>query len=475
MASPAPVDVAGLVDRLRDVLGAAAVLTGADMAGNLTDWRGVHETDAIAVARPADTTQVAAVVQVVSKAGASIVTQGGNTGLSGGAAPDPATPSVVIDLRRMDRIESVDPYRWTLTAQAGATIEAIQAAASAHGRLFGPDWGARGSATIGGGIATDAGGNNVLRYGNMRDQVLGLEVVLPDGQVWDGLRALRKDSSGYDLKQLFIGSEGTLGIITKAVVTLHSPTPHVQSGFAALRALDDLPAVYELAREVAPDVVTAFELIPRAGLDRVCEVHGVARPLGDDADFFVLIRLGAAEPVADTLAALFERMTQARLIGNAVIAGTPDQEARLWTIRDELPPIGLYPETQGFGLKMDIAVPIDRIQALHDGVMDIRAALVPDAIAYGFGHVGDGNLHMMVLPASPADTPEFLERKPELVARIDALTFSLGGDAQRRTRRRAGATRARRGPEICSGVGADAHDQGCHRPQRRHEPQRPLA
>ena len=247
------------VDGLRSGLGEAAILTGADAAPYLTGQRGLYTGEALAVVRPTSVDETARVVQACASAGVAIVPQGGNTGMSGGSvpaaatSPDPSTPrgagcdsrgpqSIVLSMSRMNRIVSVDPDRWTITAEAGATIEAVQQAAASAGRRFAPDWGARGTATVGGAVATNAGGNNVLRYGTMRDHVLGLEAVLADGRVWDGLRALRKDSSGYDLKHLFIGAEGTLGVVTRAVLRLHPATPHAQSALAAVSGLDSLMA-----------------------------------------------------------------------------------------------------------------------------------------------------------------------------------------------------------------------------------------
>ena len=205
-------------------------------------------------------------VSICAEHGVAVTTQGGNTGLSGGAIPTGDRPTVLLSLIRMNAIEEVNAARSTITAQAGVTIEALQDAAAEVDRLFAPDWGARGSATLGGAIATNAGGINVLRYGNMREQVLGLEVVLADGRVWDGLRALPKDNSGFDLKQLFIASEGTIGIVTRAVVRMHPlPAAH-RIAFAALRSLADLDDLFSLARAHSPGALSAFELIPEVGV-----------------------------------------------------------------------------------------------------------------------------------------------------------------------------------------------------------------
>lgn len=414
------------LDELGVLVGPTNVLTGADAAPALIDTRRKFHGQSLAVVRPADTREVAAVVTWCADNDVCIVTQGGNTGLSGGGQFSAARPSIVLSLARMNTIEEVDAEGWTMTVQAGVTIEAMQDAAAAVARKFAPDWGARGTATVGGGIATDAGGNNVVRYGNMRDQVLGLEAVLPDGRIWNGLRALRKDSSGYDMKHLFIGSEGTLGIITRAVVKLFPATDHEQTALAALRHLDDLMDVFALANEVAPDSITAFELMAEVGMARVCEVFELSHPMKERADFYVLVKFANTQPVTDQLTEFLSMGAERGVITDAIVATSAEQERRLWTIREEIPPMNLYAH-QAKGLKMDTAVPIAKMGEYHDAVRAIAAELVPNAVAYGFGHVGDGNLHMMVVPLHDEDVDEFLAVREELVRRIDEATFALGG------------------------------------------------
>ena len=432
---------------LRSDLGPAGLLTGPDAAPYLTGQKGRFTGEALAVVRPASVDETALVVRACAATGVAIVPQGGNTGMSGGSVPVAAgrsdapalpdtgglgdgqgsqRPSIVLSMSRMNRIVSVDPDRWTITAEAGATIESVQQAAAAANRLFGPDWGARGTATVGGAISTDAGGNNVVRYGNMRDNVLGLEAVLADGQVWDGLRALRKDSSGYDLKQLFIGGEGTLGVVTRAVLRLHPATPHTQSALAAISGLDRLMPLLELATARCGGDVTAFELVPVVGLERVCEKFDLTPPLMTREEFCVLVRLASAEPVAERLGAFLAEASERGWVSEAAVAVTDEQETRLWTIRDELSPMFLWAQHER-GVKLDTAVPIDRFGAYHDEVRRIAAELAPGALSYGFGHVGDGNLHMYVLPTSDDQVAPFLSVREELRERIDEATFTFGG------------------------------------------------
>jgi len=401
-------------------------MTLLDELGTLLGPRGLLAVGA-PVARPASTEEVAATVAACAAAGVAIVARGGDTGLSGGTDLPADRPSIILSLDRMTEIISIDPDRFTITAQAGVTIEALQETATAAGRKFAPDWGARGTATIGGAIATDAGGNNVVRYGNLRDNVMGLEVVLADGRVWDGRRALRKDSSGYDLKHLFIGAEGTLGIVTSAVLKLVPATPHTQSALAAITGLDALMALYSLAQDHAPGILTAFELMPDVAIERVRARYDLAHPIGTRAQYYLLTTLASAEPVTDMLASFLEAAVAEGLATDAVVAATAEQEAALWMLRDEIPPPRAYPEHQPFGLKLDTAVPIDRTGEFIGRVSDLAADLTPNALCYGFGHVGDGNIHMMILPTDDADVADFLDRKPGLQTAIDSLVFELGG------------------------------------------------
>ncbi len=415
------------VDSLRGLLDDRAILTGADAIGHTTDPRGVSATDDVVLVRPRDVDGVSAVVKACALAGVAIVAQGGNTGLSYGTHLPADRPSILLSVSRLNQIESVDPDRWTLTAQAGVTIQAVQEAAAAVGRKFAPDWGARGTATVGGGISTDAGGTNVVRYGNMRDNVMGLEAVVADGSVWDGRRSLRKDSSGYDLKHLFIGAEGTLGIVTSAVLKLVPATPYETSTLAAITDLDDLMPLLSLAQEHAPGALSGFELIPTFAMHRLAEVTGASVHLDAGTEFCVLIRLASSEPVDDMIAAFLSAGAGAGHIVDAIVAGTPDQETSLWHMRDEITPMTTYVEYQGLGLKLDTAVPIDQIAEFVRRISQRAAEIAPDSLCYGFGHVGDGNIHMMILPISPEAVEPWLAAKPAMEAAVDQTVFELDG------------------------------------------------
>lgn len=402
----------GFVQRLRRVLGDRAVVAA--------------DEHAPVVVRPSCTAEVAEVVAACSTAGVSVVPMGGDTGLSGGTS-HPTSPSIAISLERMDRIASVDRDRWTITAEAGVTIQALQEAAAGVGRKFAPDWAARGTATLGGAISTNAGGNNVLRYGNLRDNIMGIEVVLADGRVWDGRRALRKDSSGYDLKHLFIGGEGTLGIVTSAVVKLVAATPHEQSALAGIRDLDALMPLLELAHDRSGGSLSAFELMPMFGMRRVCDLYGISVPIRTDSEYCVLVKFASSEPVTDRLAGFLAAGADAGHVGEAVVAVTAEQESVIWMLRDELSPTRAYRDWHRHGLKLDIAVPIDLIARCIGEVRALAAEMVPETVSYAFGHVGDGNLHLWVLPVEADAVEPFLTVKGALSEAIDAVVFDLGG------------------------------------------------
>ena len=411
------------IDEIRTIVGPSGWLDGEEAEPYLVDFRGDFTGDALGVARPSDTAQVAAIVRICADAGFVVLAQGGNSSLSGGSVPKSKRPTVVLALTRMNLIEDVNPDRFTITAQAGVTVQALQEAASGVDRLFAPDWGARGTATLGGAVATNAGGINVLRYGTMREQVMGLEVVLADGRIWNGLRALPKDNSGYDLKQLFIASEGTLGIITRVTVKLHPKPAEHSTAFAMLPDVTRLNEFFSLARSTTPGALSAFELIPELGVSRVVERYSVTRPLAAVSTWYVLLRFSGAEGTATALLDLLASASESGLIGDAVLAETAAQEANLWNLRDELPPPRIF---DGYMVKYDLAVPGDRISEFHSAVQECIESVVPGAMPYVFGHVGDGNLHLTVWPAD--SEPGLLEeRKADLVAAIDQLVWQFEG------------------------------------------------
>jgi len=414
------------IAELKRELGPSGFLVGGDMAPHLVSPFGVHRGKALLVARPGSTEQVAQTVRICAEHGIAIVPQGGNTGLCGGAIPKGDRPCIIVSLARMNRILSVDPECYAITAEAGAILQSLHDAAEQVDRSFAMNWGARGSAMVGGAISTNGGGINVLKFGPARDQVLGLEVVLPDGRVWDGLRVLRKDTAGFDLKHLFIGGEGTLGVITKAVLKLHPRQPVNQSMFGAVADIGRLMELFVLARDIGADALSAFELMPGRNVRRALEVvPSLARPLETDAEWCVLIRLSGrdAEQIEEMLAQLYQAALEGGLLSDAVVSQSLTQEENLWHLRDEIPGPMLY---EGMTLKWDASVPIDRIIPFLQQAQAIVADLQPEARFDAFGHVGDGNLHVSVWPQGETG-PAFEALCAEIYRRVDALIWSLDG------------------------------------------------
>ena len=411
-------------------MGAAGFIHPHDLPDAMVGYRSVHRGKAVAIVRPATTSEVAEVVGICANHGAAVVTQGGNTGLAGGSVPaseQPERPTVILLTTRMHHLEPIEAGSTSITVEAGATVEAVQAAARDAGMSFAPDWGARGTATIGGAISTNAGGINVLAHGPFRNHVLGVEIVLPDGRVWNGLRALRKDSSGLDLKQLFIGAEGTLGVVTRATLSLVPAITHEASALVAISSTADLPTLMAMSMAGTNATVTAIELIPELGVAAVCEKFDRPRPLATIADWYLLVRYGGNSPVDHDLAEFLSDASDRGLILDAVVAATRHQSDALWFIRDELPPPGLMADFQK-AVKMDSVVPVERIPDYIDAIKDICQSIAPAATPYIFGHVGDGNLHVHVLtPGDPAEAAKFAAVRSDLYRRLDELTWSMGG------------------------------------------------
>jgi FAD/FMN-containing dehydrogenase len=404
-----------LIGALAAVVGERNVLAGeSDAAPYLTDWRKQFSGAAACVVRPASTAEVSAVVRACAQGGVAIVPQGGNTGLCGGSVPAGARPQVVLSLGRMNRIRALDALNNTLTAEAGCVLADVQRAADGAGRLFALSLAAEGSCQIGGNLSTNAGGVNVLRYGNARDQVLGLEAVLPDGRVWDGLRALRKDNTGYDLKQLFIGAEGTLGVITAAVLKLH-PKP-TASATAWIEVASPQGAVDLLSRlrGACGDRLSAFELLSRSCIEAVLAHRPQARDPLPGAAWIVLVQLGDS----GTDAALHERLEAALSDGaapNAVIAKNAAEAKALWAIRETVP------EAQFTNVKHDISVPISKIPEFIARAQAALQAVAPRLPVYCFGHVGDGNLHYNVGDAA------LIARRDEVSRIVYEVVDAYGG------------------------------------------------
>ncbi|MDU0342875.1 FAD-binding oxidoreductase [Bosea rubneri] len=413
------------------VVGAANLLaTVGDMARYLVDARGRYRGAALCVVRPANTAEVAATVAICARAGIAIVPQGGNTGMCGGATPGAQGRSVVISLERMRSIREVDPANSTITVDAGCPLAAVQEAASEIGKLFPLSLGSEGTCQIGGNIATNAGGTAVLRYGPMRDLVMGIEAVLPDGRIWNGLRGLRKDNTGYDLKHLFIGSEGTLGIVTGAVLKLFSQPA---ASAVALVALPDVGAALALLERIRCEFgerVTTFEVMSDSEYQLVLALRTELRsPLAGQAPWYAFIELTDAIEALDLRTALAETLgevMEAGGINDATLAESGAQAENIWHIRHSVTEANLK---AGAAVSHDTSVPVSRVPEFVAGVEDGIRTRFPDAKSYFVGHIGDGNIHAIaIFPREKfLDPQRFSEVAGEVNALVDEVTVSLGG------------------------------------------------
>ncbi|NQD91702.1 FAD-binding oxidoreductase [Pseudomonas sp. CrR25] len=418
-----------LIQALREVLGEAGLIIDAErMQSYLSDWRNAYRGQAAAVLRPASTEQVAAVVRLCAEAGVALVPQGGNTGLCGGSIPDDSGAQVVLSLTRLNRIREVDVANETITVEAGVILQQLQEAAAEVGRLFPLSLGAEGSCTVGGNLATNAGGTAVLRYGNMRELTLGLEVVLPDGRIWDGLRALRKDNTGYDLKQLFVGSEGTLGIITAAVLKLFPALRSLTTAWVVLPSPQAAVQLIGTMRSLCGDRLTGFELMSRQSLEFVLRhVAGASDPFAEAHPWYVLIELSDTQPDAPLNDLLEQGLGEAFEQGialDAVVAASEAQVQALWALREG---ISEAQNHEGPSLKHDISVPVSRIPAFIARTDQALLQAFPGVRIVAYGHVGDGNLHYNISkPVGSEDAP-FKAQAEAITRLIFDVTVSLAG------------------------------------------------
>ena len=419
----------GLVAELDALVGARGLITApGDIAPYLSDWRGLYQGRSPCVLRPADTAELAAAMRILARRKVPVVPQGGNTSMVGGAMPDESGRQVVLSLARLNRIRDIDPVDMTMVAEAGVVLKTAQDAAAEAGCLFPLSLGAEGSATIGGVLSTNAGGNTTVRYGNARELMLGLEVVLPDGAVWNGLRRLRKDNTGYALRQLFVGAEGTLGIITAAVLRLFPRPRSREVAFCALPDLDAALALFRRFRDRDEASLQAFEYMSGAGIDLVlAHIPGATLPVASRAAHYVLVDLASPRPDAalrDLLEAVLGEAFEAGEVADAAIAESEAQVQAIWRLREE------HPEAQkraGASVKNDVSVPVSRVPELIRRASAAVAELIPGVRPVPFGHMGDGNIHMnFVRPEAMADA-DFLGRSHDLMDRVNAVVRALDG------------------------------------------------
>ena len=404
-----------LIDDLRAIVGAAHVLTEGDLGGYELDWRKRYRGRALAVVRPGTTSEVAAVVRAAVAHGVPIVTQGGNTGLVGASVPDGSGTQLLLSLTRLNRVRAIDAANLTMTVDAGCVLQQVQEAAAAQGLLFPLSLAAEGSCTIGGNLATNAGGTQVLRYGNARELCLGLEVVTAAGEVWNGLTGLRKDNTGYDLRHLFVGSEGTLGVITGATLKLYPRPAASGTALAAVATLDDAVALLQLAQARLGASLTGFEVMQRYALDLVRKhFPQLAQPLPPIA-WTVLLEQSDSES-AEHAQALFEALLETALerglVTDAAVASSLEQAKAMWHLRESIP---MAQSVAGPNIKHDIALPISAIAAFVDSTDAALRQAFPGVRLVNFGHLGDGNLHYNVQPPDGADANAFLREHEHAV------------------------------------------------------------
>jgi FAD/FMN-containing dehydrogenase len=422
-------DFGGLKRQLAEALGDKAVISDPQaIAPYLEEQRRRYRGATPFVVRPASTEEVATTVTLCRAAGVAVVPQGGNTGLVAGAVPFAEDHAVIVSLGRLNRIRKVDAADYSITVEAGCILQQVQQAAAEADRLFPLSLGAEGSCQIGGNLSTNAGGVHVLRYGNARDLVLGLEVVLPDGRVWNGLRALRKDNTGYALKHLFIGAEGTLGIITAACLKLF---PRPAETAVAFVAVTDPAAAVELlgrARAATGDRVNAFELIPRRGLDfALAHVEGIEDPLAESSDWYVLVELASGRADGSLRESLEEFLAVAiedGLVSDAALAANERQAQAFWAIREGIVEAQKF---EGGSIKHDVSVAVSRVPEFITRATALVEEMVPGIRPVPFGHVGDGNIHFNLSQPEGADRAAYLARWEEVNEAVHELVVGMNG------------------------------------------------
>lgn len=420
-----------ILSQLSDALGSSHVLVNApDIASYVVDARRRYLGAALCVVRPGTTEEVSAVIKICAGAGLAVVPQGGNTSMCGGATPLGEQPTVLISLERMNRVRELDTANSTITVDAGCKLAAIQAAAAQADKLFPMSLGSEGSCQIGGNIATNAGGTAVLRYGNMRDLVLGIEAVLPDGRIWNGLRRLRKDNTGYDLKQLFIGSEGTLGVITGAVLKLFSRPTTAITALVSLSTIHDVLALLNDLRRSFGEHITTFEAMSESEYALVLRTHTALQdPLSARAPWYAFIEITCGLDMADARSTFEEclfRNIEQRRVRDAALAQTLTQAENIWHIRHGVTEANLK---AGAAISHDTSVPVSQVPTfVEQSEREIKLAF-PEATVYFVGHVGDGNIHVIAIfpRAQYPDAESFSTVAQQVNEIVDRVTLALGG------------------------------------------------
>ena len=418
-----------LIARFTSLVPPGQALSEVDVvAPYLTENRGLYHGHSPLVLRPGTVEEVSAILKFASETGTPIVPQAGNTGLVGGQTPRTGGSDVVLSLERLNRIRSVDPVANTITVDGGAILAEVQKAAEAVDRLFPLSLGSEGSCRIGGNLSTNAGGTAVLSYGNMRQLCLGLEVVLPTGEIWNGLRALKKDNTGYDLRDLFIGAEGTLGVITGAVLKLFPQPKGHEVAFAGLPSVEAALGLFERASRICGPALTGFELMPRFGVEITARnIPGVRDPLETPHAWYALIDISSsdsAETASRMVTAVLEEGFEAGLVEDAVIAQSEAQRTAIWHMRESMSPAQ---KPEGGSIKHDVSVPVSRIpQFMAEAERAVLVAM-PGARICAFGHMGDGNIHYNISQPVGADKDAFIARWREMNHIVHGIVLSHNG------------------------------------------------
>ena len=437
------------LNRLAAVVGEAhAIRNAAEMDGYMREWRQIWTGRSPLVLRPGSTEEVSRILTIANETRTAIVPQGGNTGLCGGQIPTDAGNEVVLSLDRMTRILDVDPADNTITVEAGAVLKSVQDAADAVDRLFPLSLASEGSCRIGGNLSTNAGGLNVIAYGNTRDLCLGLEVVLADGRIWNGLKRLRKDNTGYDLRDLFIGAEGTLGIITAAVMKLVPRPKSRETAFIAVPSPQAAVDLLSLAQDMSGNRVVGFELIAEIALQCSIRHAGVRHPLAEASPWYVLAEL--SDPVPGAMMAIFEAAMARGLVTDAALAQSDAQRHDFWTAREL---ISESQKPEGGSIKHDVAVPVSKVPQFLVEADAAVSRLVPGARFVSFGHLGDGNIHYNISQPVGMDKARFLDMWNEMNDVVFEVVGRFNGSIS--AEHGIGRLKAHRMPDIKSPVELD--------------------
>jgi D-lactate dehydrogenase (cytochrome) len=415
-----------ILDKITDIVGLKGIIINStDMEPYLKESRGIFIGSSPAIIRPKSTNEVAAVVKICNQHKVAIVPQGGNTGLCGGGI---ASGEIIINLERLNKVRDIDPYNYTMTVDAGCILAELQKTAEENNRYFPLSLGAEGSCQIGGNLATNAGGTSVLRYGNTRELTLGLEVVLPNGKIWDGLKALRKDNTGYNLKQIFIGSEGTLGIITGAVMKLFPLPLERQTSFVALKNLETVIELLSKARFASADTISTFELIPRIGLDlSLKHIPGTIDPMIDKHEYYALIEFESGSMNSGLKLIMEHFLSEAieeELLVDAVICQSVSQREQMWFIREGMV---LAQSLEGASIKNDISVPISKVPEFIHRANTLLSNNYPGIRPVAFGHIGDGNIHYNLQQPIGTDNEKFLSSWHDITEMVIKIVNDLKG------------------------------------------------